>query len=155
MQIKIPCFVLLLFGNIIISYAQHPSVTWYVNANRSVNAEYIIDFTASMRTGWHIYSQHLGDGGPIPTVITLDPSDDFIALGKAIEFGDPVKFYDSLYEMEIIWYMKQVCFRQRVKILGPVTSLRGSIDYMACNEHICIPQREEFTVALPVRDTKD
>src|SRR5688572_2485259 len=111
MQVKTLSILFLLFICIPFAQAQHPSVQWRITASRSSNAEWQIDIKASLRPGWHIYSQHINEGGPTPTVIMFDESQDYIILGKVVEVGDPVKFYDSLYEMEITWYMEQVCFR--------------------------------------------
>ena len=153
MQIKILSIILLLFGSGT-STAQHPSVTWTFLASPSGMQEFTIDIKASLRPGWHIYSQYLNEGGPIPTLITFDQSQDYIPFGKATEFGDQVRFYDSLYEMEITLYMQQVSFRQKIKIINAVKSIHGAIEYMTCNEYVCIPQREEFTVDLKTTTTE-
>jgi thiol:disulfide interchange protein DsbD len=125
-------------------------VTWNVSADRLTSSEWIINITASLRPGWHIYSQYNGDYGPVPTVITLADSEDYVQLGKANELGKPCQFYDSIYEMNIIWFAQQVTFAQKVKLNHPVPSLHGTIDYMTCNDHVCIPLREEFTADLPM-----
>lgn len=153
MQIKILSIILLLFGSGI-STTQHPSVTWTVLARPSGMQEFTIDIKASLRPGWHIYSQYLSEGGPIPTLIIFDHSEDYIPFGHATESGDPVRFYDSLYEMEITRYLQQVSFRQKIKIINAVNSIHGVIEYMTCNEYVCIPQREEFTVDLMTTTTE-
>lgn len=81
-------------------------------------------------------------------MISLSGNDDYMQLGKAIEQGSPIQLYDSIYETEITWFSDYVLFLQNVRLNAPVSRIEGMIDYMACNDHLCIPDRMEFTVPL-------
>jgi hypothetical protein len=138
---------------ILITYSDHghsqsAPVTWSFNAQRITNSEWIIHISTLLPPGWHIYSQHLAAGGPMPTTINLIANEEYLPVGKALEQGQPIQFYDSLYEMEITWYEQKVTFLQKVKVNCPVPFFQGTIDYMVCSEHVCIPQRKEFMVPL-------
>ena len=43
-----------------------------------------LQITARVQTGWHIYSITQKPGGPKPTRINLDASDDYKLLGKLV-----------------------------------------------------------------------
>lgn len=140
--------ILLLIGGVQFCRGQYPPVSWRFNAQWIRPSEWILRISASMAPGWHIYSQFLADGGPMPTTIRLMESEAYIPLGNAIEEGEPVQFYDSIYETEITWFANDVTFLQRVRLNEFVPIVKGTIDYMACNEYLCIPDRMEFTVPL-------
>ena len=63
------------------SQIQNP-VKWKytVEKNGTENATLVI--TAKIDKGWHLYSQFVGDGGPIPTTIKFKSSNEFTLVGK-------------------------------------------------------------------------
>jgi DsbC/DsbD-like thiol-disulfide interchange protein len=138
--------ILLLLGNV--CNAQRAPVTWTYEAERLKPQEWRLKLQASLAPGWHIYSQHLKEGGPIPTLIRTEPNQEYSFVGKAEEKGKPVQFYDSIYEMEITWYAEQVSFVQKI-IFDRITSeINGTVEYMVCDSHQCLPQEEKFTINL-------
>lgn len=143
-------FILSLVANV--SSAQRAPVTWNYTMHRIGGNEWMLTTRATLAPGWHIYSQHVGDGGPIPTRITVGPNDDYSLIGTAEEKGKAFYFYDSLYEMNITWYGGEVSFHRRVSMNRMVPELRGIIQYMVCNNSQCIPHEHNFTVHV---DTKN
>jgi thiol:disulfide interchange protein DsbD len=127
---------------------ERPPVTWTLSAEQISRTEIMLKLHASLGRGWHLYSQHMEEGGPIPTRITLAASDDYVPAGGAIEKGDAVKFRDEFYDMDIIWYLNEVSFLQRVKVFQPVNVISGSIAYMICDDHLCIPHQQDFNIAI-------
>lgn len=143
-------FLLSLAANV--SFAQRAPVTWSYTMHRTGENEWMFTTTATLTPGWHIYSQHVGEGGPIPTRIIVSPNDDYSMIGTTEEKGNAFHFYDSLYEMDITWYSGEVSFHQRVSMNRMVPELRGFIQYMVCNNSQCIPHEHNFTVNV---DTKN
>lgn len=129
-------------------HCQHPPVAWNFKADYIRDSEWMITLTATLAPEWHIYSQFIEEGGPVPTNIALHHSDDYISLGKAEERGSAVKFYDSLYEMEVVWYTGKITFLQGIRLRQLIPSIKGTVDYMVCNNHQCIPYKEEFQINI-------
>src|SRR4051812_15240354 len=94
-------------------------VKWTFIATSVGYAKYLVRISAAIPDGWHLYSQHLEDGGPQPTRILFDPSKSFYLLGRPEETGTCASFYDSLYEMQITWYTRTAVFEQEVLLHDP------------------------------------
>ena len=123
-------------------------VRWHFQSEPAANQEISLTLTASVAPGWHMYSQFMEEGGPMPTRLSFDRSDDFILAGKTEEKGYPVKFHDDTYEMEITWYAGEVSFLQRIRLIQPVAAVNGTVEYMACNDHICVPRKQDFSIVI-------
>ncbi len=117
----------------------------YDNINPSMVC---IKATATLAPGWHIYSQFLDEGGPIPTKLILESNDPIQCIGQAMENGNPIQFYDGLYGMNIVWYSNTVSFSQAVKISHSPIEVKGSLSFMTCNEHLCIPGSCSFSIPI-------
>lgn len=132
-----------------LSFAQgNHTVYWQFESVSTVNYEVVLKLTAHVAQGWHLYSQHMNENGPMPTRVTYTVDDGYVLIGQPEEKGNAVKFYDDLYGMEIIWYSGTVTFTQRIKLTRPTTTVKGTVEYMTCNDHICIPSKQDFTIDL-------
>jgi DsbC/DsbD-like thiol-disulfide interchange protein len=152
MPFKSKTIILLLSLSANLSYGQRPPATWSYTLDR-VNAQHwMLSMRVTLAPGWHIYSQHIKEGGPIPTRITVNSGDDHSLIGTAEEKGKAFHFYDSLYEMNITWYSGEVSFLQRISINRMVPEIRGTIEYMVCNNKQCVPRQEHFTVNVYVKN---
>lgn len=110
-------FTLTFFSNV--SYGQGtPAVNWNFKVEQLSKHELILSITANIAPGWHLYSQHLKEGGPQPTRFRFLPSDEYIPAGQANEKGNQTKFYDEIYEMEITWYTETVSFLQNSDLMN-------------------------------------
>ncbi len=125
------------------------TVRWQFSAQRVSPHEDILMLKASVLPGWHLYSQHLPEGGPAPTRITFDAMEGYQLKDTTAEKGEAVTFYDKTYEMEITWYSGSVTFLQRVLVDHRPISIRGRIEYMTCNTQVCQVFRQPFVIALP------
>ena len=52
---------------------------------------------ATIDKGWHLYSQYINMGGPLPTVFTFEPSSNYELDGKTSE-SKPIDYYDDTYD---------------------------------------------------------
>jgi DsbC/DsbD-like thiol-disulfide interchange protein len=123
-------------------------VIWDYKAVPLSKTEVNLLVTASLAPGWHIYSQHLAEGGPPPTRITYLEHRSYRPLGEPKETGNKASFYSDIFEMPIEWYSHTVTFSQRVHLYEPVTAIQGMIEYMTCNDEVCVPARKEFTIDI-------
>jgi len=55
-----------------VSNAQiHNPVTWETSVEKINDSEFNLLITAGIEAGWHLYSQNVPEGGPIPTSIKI------------------------------------------------------------------------------------
>ena len=142
--ISIPVRFLILFAAHT-GYAQEP-VIWHFAAAPVTGNETTLLITADLASGWHLYSQRIAEGGPIPTRFRFDGGDDCIPAGITHESGAASVFYDDTYEMEITWYSGKVKFSQRLNLSRPEVTIKGKVEYMTCNNDVCVPGEQEFSV---------
>lgn len=113
-----------------------------------------ISITAEIQPGWHVYSQFIGEGGPIPTSFRFDASKDYSLIGKVSESPKAIRSFDKQFNMEIAWHEKQVTFKQVVQLKKPAT-VKGALEFMVCNDEKCLPPEEvEFTVSVSPKEVK-
>ena len=125
-------------------------VQWSFTSKKINATTYEVHLTASMESGWHIYSQTTPEGGPVPTSIEFSKNPLLILDGKAKEVGKLEQHFETLFGVEVKQFSNKVDFVQIVKIKGKVkTSLNGSVAFMTCNDRECLPPRtQKFSIAL-------
>ncbi len=125
-------------------YAQEV-VDWKVKFNEKENT---IELKATIKNGWHLYSQHIENNvGPVPTSFTFKSSDDFQLFGQVTE-PTPIKKYDENFEATLDFFEKEVLFVQKIK-LTKNAQLEGTITFMVCNETMCLPPSDyKFKIEL-------
>jgi thiol:disulfide interchange protein DsbD len=122
-------------------------VIWDFTYDKVADAEntYLISLTATIEEGWYVYSQHLEEGGPLPTTISFidSTSTNIIATDSIVveEVGKLKSGYDELFEMNISKYANQVSFQRIVKTADSPAKLTGAVRFMACEATRCLPPR--------------
>lgn len=106
-------------------------------------------FTANLEDGWHIYSQFLEEGGPLPTSFTFIPDGSYSLRGKVKEESTPFISIDNVFMTEVVWFNNTAVFTQEVILYAPITKVKGNIEFMGCNNFMCLPPNEvEFSVEV-------
>lgn len=96
-------------------------------------------FTATIDKGWHLYSQFIDDGGPIPTAFVFDDSDKFDLIGSTTE-GEPEEYFDPNFEMDLKFFSNKAEFKQRIKVRSSADfKLSGYVEFMVCDDERCLP----------------
>jgi hypothetical protein len=121
-------------------------VKWFFEVTRDSGAGYKFIAKGTIHDGWHIYSQYLQEGGPIPTSICFN-TNTAMPVGKATEQGNKHTFYSDLYECEISWFSGSVVFERGFTPNGSVQEVTGYMEYLACNDFTCVPARVSFRVS--------
>lgn len=126
-------------------------VDWEFSNEKTGENEYTLIFRAEIDNKWHLYSQYLPEGGPIPTSFSFEPSDNYQLLGKVEEISEAEVKHDPSFGMDLKMFSKEAVFKQKVKILSAEGfTLTGSLEYMSCDDERCLPPKEEefgFTLA--------
>jgi thiol:disulfide interchange protein len=121
--------------------AQNP-VSWSFSAKHVQGDEYDLIFTASIKTGWHVYSQYLpSEDGPVATSINFEPKPTLI--GKATESASKPVYkktaFDEMFNMQLTKYKHDLTMVQRVRSSDPKKLITGYVTFMTCNDSNCMP----------------
>ena len=124
-------------------------VKWSYSSEKINDKEYDLLLTAKIEKGWHLYSQFIEEGGPIPTSFKFNSSAAYRLIGKVTESPKPITAFDKNFNMEIAWHKNQVVFKQRISLNNPVAAVTGVLEFMVCDDQRCLPPAEvEFEVPL-------
>lgn len=136
-----------------ISFAAHSQiltpVTWSYAAKRTSATEATVFMKATIENGWHVYSQNVKDGGPIKTTFTFPAAATYTLVGKTAEPKAITRFEDT-FKMEVSFFEKSVIFQQKVKLKSAQAVVKGSVEFMTCNDKQCLPP-EEISFNIPVK----
>lgn len=107
-------------------------------------------FKATVDKGWHVYSQLIPDGGPIPTTFTFTTDNNYVLVGKVTEpKGEEV--FDSNFDMKLKYFENTAEFKQKIKLTSnKAFKIKGVVESMACNDKNCTPPNPvdfEFSIA--------
>lgn len=146
-------FVIFLFLGVF-SYANaqtemNDPVKWDFRVEKIADNEYKLIFEANIEDGWAIYSQHIEEGGPIPTEFTIEDNGGVELIGKVIEPEKVEKSYDDMFEMELIKIKGSPEFYQVVKTSTDSPIVKGFLTFMCCDDTKCLPPTDidfEFVV---------
>jgi thiol:disulfide interchange protein DsbD len=124
-------------------------VKWSFASEKYNDKEYNLIITAKIEKGWHVYSQFIEDGGPIPTSFKFMPSSDYKLVGSVTESPKAETAFDKTFDMQIAWHKDQVVFKQKVLLKVPEIKISGMLEFMVCDDQRCLPSEEvEFTIAI-------
>jgi len=114
-------------------------ISWKTSVEKITTTEYNLITTATIDSGWHLYSQNVPKDGPIPTTFSFEKSNDFKLLGTPTEEeGKTVN--DQVFNMKIKYFEKNTIFKQRIKVSNPNTfNVTGELEFMVCNDENCLP----------------
>jgi thiol:disulfide interchange protein len=144
--------ILFLFSVFFASFSSaqvYDPVTWDFGYEKTGDKQYELVFTASIENNWHIYAMDLPDGGPIPTSFSFDTVPGFKLEGKAYEVTKPVEVLDEAFGFKIRTFSTKAEFRQKIVAVEPSFTVKGAVNFMACNNATCSPPKDaEFEIAV-------
>lgn len=124
-------------------------VTWSYAAKRTGSTEATVYIKAAIEEGWHLYSQNVKEGGPVKTTFTFPSSSAYTIVGKTIE-PKPITKFESTFKMDVSYFQNSVVFQQKVKLKGKNVAIKGSVEFMVCNDKQCLPP-ELVEFSIPVK----
>jgi len=142
--------VFILLSNLL--NAQLNPVSWTFTAKKISDKTYELHLTASMQSGWHLFSQvQPEDAVAIPTGFKLNNNPLITLDGKIKEIGKMEKFHDAKLDISANQYAEKVDFVQVVKLKSNVkTNITGSVEYQTCDDKKCLPPKT-VTFSIPVK----
>jgi thiol:disulfide interchange protein len=121
------------------SIAQKNPVSWQTSVKQLGGDEAELILTATIDKGWHLYSQFIPEGGPIPTSFTFVSSPDFELIGKVTE-GKAHEEFDPNFDMVLKYFDTKAVFKQKIKIRSSKDFVvSGELEFMVCNDQMCLP----------------
>ena len=129
-------------------------VKWTQSVKMTDDKNGVITFTANIDPGWHVYSNDMPDGGPIPLSIDWDKKDGVKLVGGLKPNKAPKSEYDEMFEMNVRHWDGSVSLTQKFTTTASKYNLEGTIRYQACNDQGCHSGNDPFTLSGTV-DSKD
>ena len=113
-------------------------VKWSTSVQKISDIEYNLIATATIESGWHLYSQVVPEGGPIPTTFTFIDSKHYSLVNKTQE-EEGHEVDDSVFEMRIKFFENKAEFKQRVIVLNDINTIDAEVEFMVCDDEKCLP----------------
>src|SRR4051812_31527171 len=118
-------------------------VKWKMSVEKISDTEYELRMNAKIQESWHLYSQNVPDGGPLPTHFTFAKNTNYKLIGEVVEEAGKV-IDDPVFKMQIKFFEKETTFRQRIKTMGNKPfEIKGELEFMVCNDQSCLPPTYE------------
>tara|TARA_R110002096_G_scaffold178009_1_gene354789 strand:+ start:11750 stop:14206 length:2457 start_codon:yes stop_codon:yes gene_type:complete len=131
-----------------LSAQMYDPVKWSTSVEKLSDTEYKLISTATIETKSHLYSQNVDDGGPIPTTfVYTNKGESFNLIGKTTEdIGITVD--DPVFDMRIKYFENKAVFEQKITLLKDVETIKGTVEFMACDDEKCSPPTTEDLVFI-------
>ena len=140
-------FTAFLFLMTTLAWAQPQAVTWSTSYENT-DEHTIITVHAEIAEGWHLYSQNLEEGGPIPTSFVLEDDSSFTTVGGWAE-GEPHVEFDPNFDMDLAYFSDAADFTIKLLPTEKEFTVKGELEFMVCNDEMCLPPTyEDFSVQV-------
>ena len=139
--------ILLCFTTILSGYSQiYNPIEWTAKVEKVSETKYKLISTAKIKGDWHLYSQEVPKGGPIPTTFTYDDDGGKIKIiGNTKEPKGEIKFTKLFSEegMNIKSFSHKAEFIQEIEIIDSnIKEIITFIEYISCTDEQCLPPKE-------------
>ena len=124
-------------------------VSWDFSQKQVSDNEIELQFKATIDDGWYLYSQFIGDDGPVPTELTFTSEGGYSLVGNPKE-GEPIEEFDPNFDMILKYFKNEAIFTQIVQVSSSEDfNLDGNVYFMVCDEAQCLPPEEvEFSFEI-------
>ncbi|MFN0034703.1 MAG: protein-disulfide reductase DsbD domain-containing protein [Saprospiraceae bacterium] len=131
-------------------FAQNP-VKWSFAAKDAGNCQVDLVFTGIIDEGWYTYSQFLeSEDGPVATTLTFQEGTHYKLIGKAQEGGEKITVHDPVFDMKLSKFKHKAILTQRVEVKDPSKPIVGYLNFMTCNDEMCLPPKDaDFSFKIP------
>jgi thiol:disulfide interchange protein len=141
--------ILLLITSFRIGAQIYDPVSWDFRYEKKNTRQFELIFTATIEDKSHIYSIDIPAGGPIPTTFRFDSIQGYTLDGKAFEATKPEEIFDEAFGFRIKTFSHKAEFRQSITANLASFTVKGAVNFMACNNATCLPPRDvEFSIKI-------
>ncbi len=117
-------------------------VKWTTSVEKISDTEYKLISKASIESGWHLYSQEVPEGGPIPTTFTFNDANKTIKIKGSTKEEEGHIVDDPIFEMKIKFFDNSTIFEQIVEIPKNIKTISGIVEFMVCDDTRCLAPKE-------------
>ncbi len=127
-----------------ISWAKAPDdgtpVNWSFGIQKTGEGSYDLLFKADIDETWTVYSQYIGEGGPVPTEIVYEAKEGVELVGKSKETGARKEGMDPIFGINVIKFLDKEPFniKQSISVESGSDIINGYLTYMACDDSHCL-----------------
>ena len=117
-------------------------IEWSFQSKDLGNGNYELQLKATIEENWHLYSQFIDEGGPVPTSFAFKASDQYELVDAMVE-PKAIEEFNDLFGMTLRYFDTEAIFTQKIKLLThkPFT-LTGTLEFMSCDDKQCLPPAE-------------
>lgn len=131
---------------------------WNTTIKKTSDTQYEINFNATVKEGWHMYSQFTQEGGPLPLeFIYNNIEENYNLIGEAKE-SQTTKAFNPIFGVDETYFVGPVTITQIVEVVNPsLQNIQVELEYQVCEE-VCISQSSLFVIdlaALSVKEVKN
>jgi thiol:disulfide interchange protein DsbD len=124
-------------------------VKWKTKFEKVTETQYNLIMTATIDSGWHLYSQYTPDGGAIPLSFAFSPSINSYELDAKTKESPYKKQFNDVFGVDEFYFEKQATFTQKVQIKNKNgADIKVEVDYQVCKE-VCINLNKSFQFKIP------
>jgi len=146
-------FLALLFltaANLVSKAQASKPATWDFVVKKTADKEFDLIFKLHIVNGTHVYSQYIGNDGPIPTSFHFDKNSNYLLVDSVKELTKPIKVHDQMFDMNLLYFEDSAEFVQHIKTINPISQVAGKLEFMACDKTKCYPPTKlDFTFNIP------
>lgn len=127
-------------------------VKWQFSIEKDKMSEdiYHLQGKAAIDKGWHLYSTFLPEGNiSIPTNFVFEENDKIELIGEVQELSKIIEENDPVIEALTRYFADEAIFQQTIKVLDPNTTIKGYVEFMACDDEQCTPPTEQDFSLVP------
>jgi thiol:disulfide interchange protein len=134
----------------------HNPVSWEFSQEKLENDEINLVFKAEIEKNWYVYSQFIGEDGPIPTSFDFLTTSGFELIGETSE-GQFIEEFDPNFDMVLKYFKEEATFTQKIKVTNPEAfTLNGELTFMVCDPSQCLPpEYVEFSFEVDAAENPD
>ena len=132
--------ILVFFSLAIYSQIEDP-IKWSTDVEKISETEYQLVTTATIDSGWHLYSQKVPEDGPIATSFIYSLPEETSLIGETIE-PDGHTIDDPVFQMKIKFFENTAIFKQKIKTTPKIETVKGSVEFMVCDDTKCLAPTE-------------
>ena len=117
----------------------------------------MVQATAEIDEGWHLYALDSVEAGPIPTQFSAGPADAFTLEKHDIEKEEPKRALDPNFSVETGYYEGSATFGLPIAVAGELKGgerrLEVTVRFQACTTRICLrPQTATMKLNVKILD---
>lgn len=118
-----------------------------------------LTLTATPIPGVHVYApgnpKYIGVSATVTPVAGIEAAEAVFPVAEDYFFAplkEGVKVYSKPFDVRVPLKVSAAFTRGRAPFAGDVVTIKGTLDYQACDDKVCFPpQRAPFSVDVPVK----